>query len=85
MRRCEVTPTGSGLLDGVKVAVKDSVAVAGVPLTCGSSLIQGLVPAEHSIVVRRIFAAGTIAGLTNMDAFGFSGGGDSSSYLVLAE
>ncbi len=81
VRRCEVTPTGSGLLNGVKVAVKDAVAVAGVPLTGGSSLIRDLVPAEHSTVARRILAAGgTVVGLTNMDAFGFSGGGDSSSF-----
>lgn len=81
VRRCQVAATGSGLLDGMRLAVKDSVAVAGVPLTCGSSVVAGLVPAEHSTVVRRVLSAGaTIVGLTNMDAFGFSGGGDSSSF-----
>lgn len=81
VRRCDVTPTGSGLLDGVKVAVKDAISVAGVPLTGGSSVIQDLVPTEHSTVVRRVLdAGGTIVGMTNMDAFGFSGGGESSSF-----
>lgn len=81
VRRCEVTPTRSGLLDGVRIAVKDAISVAGVPLTGGSAVLQDLVPTEHSTVVRRILAAGgTIVGMTNMDAFGFSGGGESSSF-----
>ena len=81
VRRCDVAPTGSGVLNGMHVAVKDAIAVAGVPLTGGSHLLQGLVPTEHSTAVQRVLQAGaSIVGLTNMDAFGFSGGGESSSF-----
>ncbi|TCL77943.1 amidase [Curtobacterium sp. PhB142] len=81
VRRCEIPPTGSGLLNGARIAVKDAIAVAGVLLTGGSTLLQDLIPSQHSTVVQRVLDAGaTIVGLTNMDAFGFSGGGESSSF-----
>ncbi len=81
VRRCEVSPTGSGVLNGARIAVKDAIAVAGVPLSGGSAVLQGLVPSEHSTVVQRVLdAGGTVVGMTNMDAFGFSGGGEFSSF-----
>jgi amidase len=81
VRRFEIPPTGSGVLNGTRIAVKDAIAVAGVPLTGGSSVLHNLIPHQHSTVVQRALDAGaTIVGSTNMDAFGFSGGGESSSF-----
>jgi amidase len=79
---CRVRADGAGgLLDGVRIAVKDSVAVAGLPMTCGSRLLSTFVPDRDSTVVRRLLeAGGEIVATTNMDDMAFSGGGDSSHY-----
>lgn len=71
----------SGPLTGLRIAVKDSVSVAGVPLTLGSSVIRGYVPTVDSVVAERLLSAGaSIVATTNMDDFAFSGGGDTSAY-----
>jgi amidase len=82
VRWCGAQRVGAtGVLDGLRVAVKDSVAVAGVPMTLGSSVIQGFVPSTDSVVAERILeAGGQIVAMTNMDSFAFSGGGDTSAY-----
>ena len=81
VRWCNVRQDGAaGLLDGVRIGVKDSIGVAGVPLTAGSDALS-YVPAEDAEVVRRILAAGAeIVAVLNMDYFAFSGGGDTSAY-----
>jgi amidase len=82
VRLCRVRAEGAeGVLSGKRVAVKDSVAIAGIPLTCGSRILQGFVPAEDSVVANRILrAGGEIVAITNMDDLAFSGGGESSWY-----
>ena len=61
--------------------MKDCVAVAGIPITCGSRILAGYVPAEDSVVGERILrGGGEIVAITNMDDLAFSGGGDSSCY-----
>lgn len=78
---CDAAPTGSGPLDGMRVTVKDSVAVAGVPQTGGYSGLIEYVPAEHSTIVRRLLANGaSVRATTNMDAFGMAATGESSTY-----
>src|ERR1700744_6054339 len=52
-----------GLLSGKKVAIKDNICVAGVPMMNGSALLEGYVPEIDATVVTRILdAGGTIAG-----------------------
>jgi amidase len=82
VRVCRVrAASAEGILSGKRVAIKDSVAIAGVPLTCGSRVLGGFVPAEDSIVIERILrAGGEIVAITNMDDLAFSAGGDSSWY-----
>jgi amidase len=82
VRWCRVEAPGTGgLLTGKRVALKDSVAIAGVPLTCGSRVLAGFVPQVDAVVTERILrAGGTIVAVTNMDDLAFSGGGESSSY-----
>lgn len=82
VRWCSVRPErAEGPLAGWRVGVKDSVAVAGIPLTCGSPVLEGFVPSTDSVVARRILEAGAeIVASLNMDAFAFSGGGDSSGH-----
>jgi amidase len=81
VRWCRVEPTGEGILSGRRIALKDSIAVAGVPMTCGSRIFEGYVPERDAIVTERILAAGgEIVAITNMDDLAFSGGGDTSAY-----
>jgi amidase len=82
VRFCRVRADGSeGVLSGKRVAVKDAVAIAGMPLTCGSRVLHGYVPVEDSVVADRILrAGGEVVAITNMDDLAFSGGGESSWY-----
>ncbi|MFD1525541.1 amidase family protein, partial [Halolamina salina] len=81
LTRCDVGREGaSGPLDGLTVGVKDNVAVAGVPMTCGSPLLTdpAYVPARDATVVDRLLDAGArIVGKTNMDEFAFGGSRES--------
>lgn len=83
VRWCSVKGDGQThrALSGVKVGLKDCIAVAGIPMTCGSRLMKGFVPIRDSVVTRRLLVAGAeIVAMLNMDHFAFSGGGDTSSY-----
>ena len=55
--RCSIGG-GDGPLGGLRVAVKDNIAVAGVPMTDGSALLDGYVPSADATVVARVLAAG---------------------------
>ena len=64
-------PEAAGPLAGVPCAVKDNIAVAGQPLSCGSALLGGHVAPFSATCVRRLQDAGAIvAGKTNLDEFG---------------
>lgn len=79
-RVCRVEAAGRGSLAGVRIALKDAIAVAGVPLTAGSAVLS-MTPLRDSTVADRLLRAGAqIVAMTNMDAFGCSGGGDFSAY-----
>jgi amidase/aspartyl-tRNA(Asn)/glutamyl-tRNA(Gln) amidotransferase subunit A len=76
---CHVPPTGEGLLDGTSVGIKDIVAVAGVPMECGSATMRGYVPRIDATVVDRVRAAGAvITAKTNLDEFAGSARGTTS-------
>jgi aspartyl-tRNA(Asn)/glutamyl-tRNA(Gln) amidotransferase subunit A len=61
-------------LDGMPVALKDNVDVAGVRRTVGSRLFEGHVAASDAGVVSRLRAAGAvIVGKTNMHELAFGG------------
>jgi len=64
-----------GPLAGRRVAVKDNVAVAGVPMMNGSASVEGFIPTRDATVVSRLLAAGaTIAGKSVCEDLCFSGG-----------
>lgn len=64
----------SGPLKGRRVAVKDNVCVAGVPMLTGASTMEGYVPDIDATIVGRILdAGGEIAGKTHCEYFCFSG------------
>ena len=63
-----------GLLSGKKVAIKDNICVAGVPMMNGSALLEGYVPEIDATVVTRILdAGGTVAGKAACEDLCFSG------------
>lgn len=78
-RRCRVVaeaPTG-GLLKGVRVSVKDSISIGGIPITAGSEFLGSYVPPRDSVVVERVLAAGgEIVAVTTMDDLALSVAGD---------
>lgn len=61
----------NGSLQGLRVAVKDNIMVAGMPMRCGSGVLNGHVPEEDATSVRLVRQAGAVVvGKTNMDEFG---------------
>jgi amidase len=68
-----------GKLAGKKVAIKDTYAIAGVPLTNGASVLEGFVPEFDATVVTRLLDAGAeIVGKSVCEYFSFSGGAATS-------
>ena len=58
-----IRSSSNGRLEGLRVAIKDNVCVAGLPMDNGSALLQGYVPERDATVVTRLLAAGAeIAG-----------------------
>lgn len=71
----------SDLLAGKRIALKDLISVAGLPLTGASELFHGYVPDEDAILVERILrAGGRIVAFTNMEGMAFGGGGESGCF-----
>ena len=63
------------MLAGQRVAVKDNICVAGVPLMNGSRVLEGYVPEIDATVVTRVLdAGGTIAGKAACEDLCFSAG-----------
>ncbi len=83
VRTCSVkaVPEVSGPLTGKSIGVKDTVCVAGLPMTCASRLLYDYTPDIDATVVKRILeAGGHITAVLNTDDFAFSGGGHTSCY-----
>lgn len=77
--KCSIKEAISGPLSGKRVAVKDSVSVAGVPLANGSPMLENFVPDEDASVVRRILdAGGEIMGKAQCENLCVSGGSHTS-------
>lgn len=74
--KCSVPGAKEGPLAGRTVALKDNIALAGVPMMNGSPIMEGFVPREDATVVTRLLDAGAhIIGKTAVPAFCFDGGG----------
>ena len=73
--RTEVRGAPDGPLRGKRIALKDTVCLAGVPMMNGSSIMEGYTPEIDATIVTRILeAGGTIAGKAHCENFCLSGG-----------
>ncbi len=71
----------AGPLAGVPVAIKDVLALEGLPTTCGSRILEGYRPPFTATAVARLEAAGAvILGKTNMDEFAMGSSTENSAY-----
>lgn len=68
-------------LAGVPLALKDVLAMKGVPTTCGSKILAGWRPPYDATVTRKLIDAGiVILGKTNMDEFAMGSSTEHSAY-----
>jgi amidase len=77
--RCSIKGAPSGPLAGKKIAIKDNVCVAGIPMMNGSNVLEGYVPDVDATIVTRILdAGGEIIGKAVCEHLCFSGGSHTS-------
>src|SRR5216683_2468635 len=69
-----------GPLAGLRIAVKDNIEVAGVPMMNGSAAVEGFIPRHDATVVTRLLdAGGVITGKAVCEDLCFSGGSHTSA------
>ena len=77
--RCSIEGAPEGLLAGKRIAIKDNVCVAGVPMMNGTAVLEGYVPETDATIVTRILdAGGEIIGKAVCESLCFSGGSHTS-------
>ncbi len=81
VRKIRVTGASSGKLKGKRIGVKDSVSVAGIPISGGSHILDGFVPDDDATIVSRMLDEGAeIVATLVMDDFALSGDGITSAH-----
>ena len=73
--KTEVRGAPDGKLRGKRIALKDTICLAGVPMMNGSSIMEGYTPEIDATIVTRMLDAGAvIAGKAHCENFCLSGG-----------
>jgi amidase len=81
VRKISVKGAASGKLKGKRIGVKDSVAVAGIPISGGSHILEGFVPDDDASIASRMLDEGAeIVATLVMDDFALSGDGTTSAH-----
>jgi amidase len=82
--KCDISQAKSGMLANLKFAIKDSINLAGIPMSMGSQLLAGWVPKSDASVVERILQnGGQIVGKTTTENLCISGGSVTSWPLAV--
>lgn len=78
--RTTIKGSGRGKLSGKRVAIKDNVCVAGVPMMNGASILHGYVPEIDATIVQRMLDEGAdILGKSVCEYYCASGGSHTSA------
>ena len=78
-RRLSIHGRPGGALAGKRVALKDSICLAGVPMAAGAGFLDGFVPeADATVVTRVLDAGGEIVGKAQCEYLCSSGGSHTS-------
>ena len=73
-RKTSIAGAASGPLKGKRVALKDNVMLAGVPMMNGAATMEGYIPEFDATIVTRMLDAGAeIAGKVHCESFCLSG------------
>lgn len=77
--KCSIKGAASGKLAGKKLAIKDNVCVAGIPMMNGTAVLEGYVPDIDATIITRILdAGGEIAGKSTCESLCLSGSSHTS-------
>jgi amidase len=80
IRLCRIEGAADGVLKGKTLAIKDNLAIAGIPIS-NSSRTAAYTPDVDAVVIERILeAGGTIVGKLNLDNLSAGAFGESSHY-----
>ncbi len=72
--RCSIKGANKGKLAGRKIALKDNICLAGIPMMNGSAILEGFIPDVDATVATRILdAGGEIIGKAVCEDLCFSG------------
>jgi amidase len=80
--KCSIKGAPSGKLAGKKIAIKDNVCVASIPMMNGTAVLEGFIPDIDATIVTRILdAGGEITGKAVCESLCFSGSSHTSDPL----
>ena len=78
--KTSIKGAASGKLAGRRIALKDNICLAGVPMMIGADILEGYVPDVDATIVERILdAGGEIAGKAVCEYYCVSGGSHTAS------